>query len=60
MFKVFDGDDSGSISLKELRLAIRAMGMEVDQAKIRQLMRAMDFDNSREIELDEFEAVVSR
>jgi len=60
VFKVFDGDNSGSIGLKELRLAIRALGVEVDQEKIKQLVRAMDFNDSGEIELDEFETIVSK
>ena len=60
VFKVFDADESGAISLKELRLAIRAVGVEVDQQKLRQLVRSMDFNSSGEIELDEFETIVSK
>ena len=59
VFKVFDGNNSGSICLKELRLAVRALGIDVDQERVRQLVRSMDVNVSGEIELDEFEAIVS-
>ena len=60
MFKVFDADSSGTISFKELRLAVRALGLEVQQRDIRQLVQSMDLNQNGQIELEEFEALVAR
>jgi hypothetical protein len=59
VFKVFDADGSGSISLKELRMAVRSLGFELDHTRIADLVRSVDFNDSGGIELDEFEAIVS-
>ena len=60
VFKVFDADSSGTISFKELRLAIRALGLEVQQRDIKQLLQSMDLNQNGQIELEEFEALVAR
>ncbi|KAF4325479.1 hypothetical protein BBO99_00002034 [Phytophthora kernoviae] len=53
-FHLFDTDGSGSIDVRELKAAMRALGFQVKKAEIRQLIADIDKDESGTINLDEF------
>ena len=53
-FNLFDTDGSGSIDVKELKAAMRALGFQVKKAEIRQMIADLDKDESGAIEFDEF------
>jgi len=53
-FHLFDTDGSGSIDVRELKAAMRALGFQVKKAEIRQMIADIDKDESASINLDEF------
>ena len=53
-FDEMDLDHSGSISFKELRVALLRMGIHMSPQSLRQLWRAIDTDLSGEITTEEF------
>ena len=53
-FDEMDLDHSGSISFKELRVALLRMGIHMSPQSLRQLWRAIDTDLSGEISTEEF------
>ena len=53
-FSKLDQDGSGTLTLKELRVALRSMGVNMTSHSMRQLWRCLDMDRSGEIEADEF------
>jgi Ca2+-binding EF-hand superfamily protein len=53
-FHLFDTDGSGSIDVRELKAAMRALGFQVKKAEIRQMIADIDKDESGTINLDEF------
>ena len=53
-FNLFDTDNSGSIDVKELKAAMRALGFQVKKAEIRKLLVDIDKDDSGAVEFDEF------
>jgi hypothetical protein len=54
MFAYFDGDDSGNISLVELRRAIQELGQDLSQADFDSLAAEVDQDGSGQIDCEEF------
>jgi Ca2+-binding EF-hand superfamily protein len=58
-FKKYDKDNSGDISLEELRPALRRLGLAADTASANAILRWYDHDESGHIELYEF-AVLAR
>ncbi|KAJ3118785.1 Centrin-4 [Phlyctochytrium bullatum] len=59
-FDLFDTDGSGSITNKEWRVAMRAMGFEPTKDELRLMLAEMDKDGSGTIDFDEFLAMISK
>eukprot|EP01048_Picozoa_sp_COSAG05_P003026 COSAG05_NODE_134_length_17060_cov_9.767761_8_plen_1177_part_00 len=57
-FHLFDYDDSGSISVRELQHLIRSMGEEMTDKEIHQLASHVDSDGSGEIDVDELKVLM--
>ncbi|KAI8831577.1 hypothetical protein BC829DRAFT_366138, partial [Chytridium lagenaria] len=55
-----DTDGSGSITRKEWRVAMRAMGFEPSKDELRLMLQEMDKDGSGTIDFEEFLAMVSK
>ncbi|KAL1223958.1 putative calcium-binding protein CML20 [Cardamine amara subsp. amara] len=53
-FDLFDTDGSGTIDAKELNVAMRALGFEMTEEQINQMIADVDKDGSRAIDFDEF------
>ncbi|KAL5982463.1 putative calcium-binding protein cml13 [Asimina triloba] len=53
-FDLFDTDGSGTIDAKELNVAMRALGFEMTEEQIEQMIRDVDKDGSGAIDFDEF------
>lgn len=59
-FNLFDTDGKGSIDVRELKAAFRALGFQVKKAEIRQMFIDMDKDlSSATITFDEFVEMVT-
>ena len=53
-FKLFDTDDSGTIDMRELKAAMRALGFEVRKEEARKMLTDINKDGTEEVTLDEF------
>ncbi|GLU20015.1 hypothetical protein SLE2022_362330 [Rubroshorea leprosula] len=53
-FELFDTDGSGIIDAKELNVAMRALGFEMTEEQIKQMIADVDKDGSGGIDFDEF------
>ncbi|XP_042483543.1 caltractin-like isoform X2 [Macadamia integrifolia] len=53
-FDLFDTDNSGTIDAKELNIAMRALGFEMTEEQINQMIADVDKDGSGAIDFDEF------
>ncbi|KAJ8764401.1 hypothetical protein K2173_006141 [Erythroxylum novogranatense] len=53
-FELFDTDNSGTIDAKELNVAMRALGFEMTEEQISQMIADVDKDGSGAIDFDEF------
>jgi len=53
-FKVFDYDDSGTISVAELRKVMSSLGEKLTDGEIEAMMREADADGDGEINYEEF------
>jgi centrin-1 len=53
-FSLFDADHTGSIDVRELKAAMRALGFQVKKAEIRQMLADIDKDDSGSVDLEEF------
>ena len=53
-FDLFDVDHSGSIDYKELKAAMKALGVKVDKDELRKMITDVDEDGSGSVELPEF------
>lgn len=58
MFKMIDADNSGHITLEELKKGLHKVGADIKDAEISSLMQAADFDNSGTIDYGEFIAAM--
>ncbi len=58
-FNLFDVDKTGTIDANELRVALRAMGFDVDKAEIREIMRDYDRDHTGELKLQDFTDIMT-
>ncbi|CAA7035838.1 unnamed protein product [Microthlaspi erraticum] len=54
VFDLFDIDGSGSIDARELNVAMRSLGFEMNNEQINELMAEVDKDQSGAIDFDEF------
>lgn len=53
-FDLFDTDGSGTIDAKELNVAMRALGFEMNDQQINQMIADVDKDGSGAIDFEEF------
>ncbi|NP_001150811.1 caltractin [Zea mays] len=58
-FDLFDTDNSGTIDAKELNVAMRALGFEMTEEQIRQMIADVDKDGSGAIDYEEFEHMMT-
>merc|ERR1712087_368778 len=58
-FNLFDADSSGAIDYKELRAAIKALGIEVKKEELKKMITDVDADGSGTIEYPEFETMMT-
>ncbi|CAN1226843.1 Calcium-dependent protein kinase 17 [Linum grandiflorum] len=54
MFKGMDTDNSGTITLEELKQGLAKQGTKLSEAEVKQLMEAADADGNGTIDYDEF------
>ncbi|ONM27915.1 calcium-dependent protein kinase 17 isoform X1 [Zea mays] len=54
MFKMLDTDNSGQITLEELKIGLKRVGANLKDSEITTLMEAADIDNSGSIDYGEF------
>ncbi|VVB09962.1 unnamed protein product [Arabis nemorensis] len=54
IFNLFDIDGSGTIDARELHVAMRILGFEMNDEQINELMAEVDKDQSGAIDFDEF------
>merc|ERR1719197_2066562 len=53
-FDLFDTDSSGSVSSKELKVAMRALGFEPKDEEIKAMMSSVDESGDGDIDFSEF------
>ena len=53
-FNIFDVDSSGSIDYKELKAAMKALGVAVKKDELRKMITDVDADGSGSVEFPEF------
>merc|ERR1712124_3101 len=58
-FDLFDTDGSGSIDTNELKVAMKALGMDAKSEEIRKLINDIDSDGDGTIDFDEFLAMMT-
>ncbi|GMI63313.1 calcium-dependent protein kinase 20 [Hibiscus trionum] len=58
MFKMIDADNSGHITLEELKIGLEKVGSNLKDSEINGLMQAADIDNSGTIDYSEFIAAM--
>ncbi|KAG9130960.1 hypothetical protein Leryth_006733 [Lithospermum erythrorhizon] len=58
MFKMIDADNSGNITLEELKVGLEKVGANLKDSEITDLMQAADIDNSGTIDYGEFVAAM--
>ena len=56
---MFDADGSGSIDINELRDVMKALGINLKQEEVKEMMARVDKDGSGCIEMDEFMALMA-
>merc|ERR1712137_950592 len=59
-FKLFDKDDDGRVSARELGAIMRSLGHPLAENELQQIINEADEDNNGTIELDEFLSMMSR
>ncbi|KAJ3140402.1 hypothetical protein HK100_009952 [Physocladia obscura] len=59
-FQLFDTDGSGSITTKEWRVAMKAMGFEPTKEESKRMMAEMDSDESGSIDYEEFLGMIAK
>mmetsp|Transcript_18294 Transcript_18294/g.23168 ORF Transcript_18294/g.23168 Transcript_18294/m.23168 type:complete len:175 (-) Transcript_18294:29-553(-) len=59
-FKLFDKDDDGNVTTRELGAIMRSLGHPLAENELQQIVNEADEDNNGTIELDEFLSMMSR
>ncbi|XP_054497487.2 centrin-2 [Agelaius phoeniceus] len=59
-FELFDTDGSGSIDVKELKVAMRALGFEPKKEEIKKMISDIDKEGTGKISFSDFLAVMSQ
>ncbi|KAF7193146.1 Calmodulin [Pseudocercospora fuligena] len=57
-FNVFDRDGSGTISVTELRDMLKALGDNLTDAEVDQIMKSADTDGDKTISFEEFKKIM--
>jgi len=57
-FQLFDANGSGTIDRSELFYALKGFGYQIDQAEADEMLNAVDYDHSGEIDFEEFKRLV--
>ncbi|CAF1174171.1 unnamed protein product [Adineta steineri] len=58
-FNLFDSDNSGGITIVELKQSLSALGVSITEQEARQMFSAIDVDNNGRIEFEEFAEIVA-
>ncbi len=58
IFEYFDSDRSGTIDVSELTKATRALGMDLNEAEIKDLMGKVDVDKSGHVSAMNFSQIL--
>ncbi|XP_071470132.1 uncharacterized protein [Marmota flaviventris] len=58
-FDLFDADGSGTIDVKELKIALRALGFEPKKEELKQMIAEMDKEGIGTISFEKFFAIIS-
>jgi calmodulin len=59
VFSLFDIDDDGKISIKELKTIMKALGQNISEEELRTMLNLGDVDGSGTIEFQEFVDIVT-
>lgn len=57
-FRLFDRDGDGTVSIRDLAVVFRSLGMAPTKSELRELITAVDEDGSGSIDFDEFVAML--
>ncbi|KAL1305385.1 hypothetical protein AAFC00_002278 [Neodothiora populina] len=60
VFRIFDKDGDGSISVQELGEVMRSLGLNPSDEDLHDIVNEIDVDNTGTIEFEEFFAIMSR
>ena len=58
-FDMIDTDNSGTISVKELRALMKRVNQHLDDEEISALMSECDLNNDRELDFEEFKNLMA-
>eukprot|EP00954_Amorphochlora_amoebiformis_P027848 1388324-Amorphochlora_amoeboformis.AAC.1 len=58
-FSLFDSNHTGTINVRELRAAMRALGFQVKKEEVKRMLDDIDKDGNSEITLEEFTKMMS-
>jgi len=59
-FELFDADGSGKVDVRELKIAMRALGFDVKKAEVREMVAELGKDEHDAVDYDEFVKLMSR
>mmetsp|Transcript_9777 Transcript_9777/g.32739 ORF Transcript_9777/g.32739 Transcript_9777/m.32739 type:complete len:291 (-) Transcript_9777:133-1005(-) len=59
-FELFDADGSGKVDVRELKIAMRALGFNVKKAEVREMVAELGKDEHDTVDYDEFVKLMSR
>merc|ERR1712006_67176 len=59
-FSLFDSDASGTIDIRELKAAMRALGFEVKNEELKKMVTDVDNDGNGTIEFSEFLMMIAK
>jgi calcium-dependent protein kinase len=60
LFKLLDVDESGSVTLEELRVGLEAYNIFINQSDLSNLFSLLDADKSGTINLEEFQTLLGK
>lgn len=60
IFEMFDSDGDGSITVKELESIAKALGHNLTETELLDLVKEFDFDGNGDLDYDEFQALAKK
>ena len=60
VFKLFDDDNTGKISLRNLRRVAQELGENIDEEELQDMINQADRDGDGEINIDEFYRIMKK